>query len=95
MMFSPAEIMILLTAVIGSGAMVAGAGWLIIRIRRLEDGSGPGLVDHLAEQVDALSAQLDASQEELRELRSRVEFAERLLTAGSPPDQDQAGGGGK
>lgn len=90
--FSPAEIMILLAAVVGSGAMVAGAGWLIGRIRRLEDQTGP-VVDHLAEQVDALGAQLEASQEELRELRNRVEFAERLLTAGG--DQSQEAGGGR
>lgn len=90
--FSPSEIMILLAAVFGSGTMVAGAGWLITRIRRLEDQTGP-VVDHLAEQIDALGAQLEASQEELRELRNRVEFAERLLTAG--PDRDQGDGGGK
>lgn len=90
--FSPAEIMILLAAVVGSGAMVAGAGWLIARIRRLEDQTGP-VVDHLAEQVDALAARLEASQEELRELRNRVEFAERLLTTGE--DQGQEAGGGR
>jgi hypothetical protein len=83
-----AEVLILLAAVGGSGAMVGFLGWLLYRVKRLE---GRGTADNadverIMEQVDGLREQLSNVREEIGELHERVDFTERLLTRGQARD---------
>ena len=90
-------VLIILSASIGSGALVAIAMWFYFRMKRLEATGGADLkdLDRLAEQVAALRDQLLATREEMGELHERVDFAERMLARGQterlelpkPPDR--------
>jgi len=79
-------VLIILSASIGSGALVAIAMWFYFRMKRLEATGGADLkdLDRLAEQVAALRDQLLATREEMGELHERVDFAERMLARGQP-----------
>lgn len=79
-----AELMTLLAAVGGSGAMVGFLGWLLYRVKRLEGQAGAGNVDveRIMEQVDVLHEQLVSVRAAMGELSERVDFTERLLTRG-------------
>ncbi len=81
---SVAEVLILLAAVGGSGAMVGFLGWLLYRVKRLESGinADNADVERVLEQVDALREQLMTVHDEMGQLGERVDFAERLLTRG-------------
>ncbi len=45
----------------------------------------------LGPAVDALNDDLNVMRSEVAEIRERLEFAERLLTAGGPPEADRRG----
>ena len=85
---SVVELLILLAAVGGSGAMVGFLGWLLHRVKRLESVSRADNADveRVMEQVDALREQLMTVHDEMGELNERVDFAERLLTRGRAGD---------
>jgi outer membrane murein-binding lipoprotein Lpp len=77
-------LMILITAVIGSSALVAIGMSMFQRIRRLE--AGLSEVDRLAEDVDALREHVLAARDEMGELGQRMDFTERLLSSGRPDE---------
>lgn len=79
-------LMILITAVIGSSAMVAIGMSMFQRIRRLE--AGLGEMDRLAQDVDALRDQVAAARDEVGELGERMDFTERLLSSGRREERD-------
>lgn len=79
-------LMILITAVIGSSAMVAIGMSMFQRIRRLE--AGQGEMDRLAQDVDALRDQVAAARDEVGELGERMDFTERLLSSGRREERD-------
>jgi hypothetical protein len=78
------ELLVLLAAVGGSTWIVGTVAWLWYRTKRLEDrilgqaGSAP----HLGSELHDLAIQLQASKEEVYQLRERVDFLERLLSEG-------------
>jgi hypothetical protein len=60
---------------------------LAIRDKELELGGSDAA---LGPAVDALSDDLNQMRAQVAQLQERVEFAERLLTAGSPPESDRS-----
>ena len=87
-MFSMEQLVILLTAVAGSGAMVGIMAWVYMRIKQLEVGGGSGGVVELAKltaQVELLRDELRETRNEIGELREHAEFNARLLVKG--PDE--------
>jgi len=61
---------------------------LKIREQELEMG---GSVAELGPVVDELSADLNDTRAQLAEIQERLDFAERLLAAGSAPENDRSG----
>lgn len=92
-MLSTSVVLILLAAVMGSGAMVAVLGWMAIRLRSLEAGKGGADLERLLAQVEALREELEASSHEIDELTERLDFTESLLRGGE--DRPALGKGDK
>jgi hypothetical protein len=79
------ELLVLLAAVGGSSWIVGTGAWLWYRTKRLEErieGRGSD-APHLAKELDDLKIELAASNEGLHYLRERLDFLERLLSAGN------------
>lgn len=95
------ELLVLLAAVGGSAWVCGTMVWLWHRTKQLEDrilgqaGSAP----HLMAELHELRSQLQASNQDLDELRQRLDFLERLLGGGEggrsgtlgPPPQTPGG----
>jgi predicted nucleic acid-binding Zn-ribbon protein len=78
------ELLVLLAAVAGSSGIVGSGAWLWYRTKRLEErmeGRGSD-APHLAMELDDLRNELAASNEDVRYLRERLDFLERLLSSG-------------
>ena len=82
-MFTIAGLFILFAAVIGAGAMTAIIGYLLHRIRQLEQRQTSDLAGK------ALYDQIDTLQQEVSRLTERVEFSERLLAGGTKPEGEK------
>ena len=61
---------------------------LAIRDKELEMGASDAA---LGPAVDALSDDLNDTRAQVAEIQERLDFAERLLAAGSPPENDRSG----
>lgn len=61
---------------------------LAIRDKELEMGGSDAA---LGPAVDALSDDLNDTRAQVAEIQERLDFAERLLAAGSPPENDRSG----
>jgi predicted nucleic acid-binding Zn-ribbon protein len=79
------ELLVLLAAVGGSSWIVGTGVWLWYRTKRLEErieGRGKD-APHLAKELDDVRIEVAASNEDIRYLRERLDFLERLLNAGN------------
>lgn len=82
-MLSLAVVLIILTAVTGSGIMVAILMTIANRLKMLESGgSGPAELNQLAREVDNLRAELETASSDIGNLTERLDFTERLLSDG-------------
>jgi hypothetical protein len=93
------ELLVLLAAVGGSSLVVGTVAWLWYRTKRLEDRilrQGERAPD-LATEIRDLKRQLQASDEDVSQLRERLDFLERLLHEGGRNATRQLGSppGGK
>lgn len=84
-MFTVPQLIILIAAISGSAWMVAVLGWILNRLKRLEEGA-PGKIDRATE---SLREQLDEVGRRMVELEERLDFSEALLGRGS--DEATAG----
>ena len=83
-MFTAAEVLILLAAVVGSGSMVGFLSWALYRLRRLERrDTGSGAFEALTAQLETLRYELEAVHGEVARLKEQADFTERLLTTES------------
>ena len=81
-MLSTSVVLIILAAVIGSGAMTLVLAWIIHRVRSLELSAGGADLERLAEQVDELRDDIQSANTGIVDLTERLDFTERLLTDG-------------
>lgn len=94
-MFTVPQLIILIAAISGSAWMVAVLGWIVVRLKRLEEGA----VGRLDPEAESLREQLDEVGRRMAELEERVDFSEALLRSG--PDgadsegADPSGSGGR
>ena len=69
---------------------VASSVWALVHFKlkkkEFEVGSG---ASELGSEVDALREDLTDTREQLAEMQERLDFAERLLTAGRAPQDDK------
>lgn len=77
-MFTTAQLLLLIVAVAGSGAMVGVMAWLIGRLRRLE-GGGPGDAGALTERLREVQEELEAVHRAVARLEEHASFTARLL----------------
>lgn len=77
-MFTTAQLLILIVAVAGSGAMVGFMAWLIGRLRRLE-GGGTADTGALAERLGEVQEELEAVHRAVARLEEHASFTARLL----------------
>jgi hypothetical protein len=78
------ELLVLLAAVGGSSVLVGTVAWLWYRTKRLEDRilrQGERAPD-LVTEIRDLRRQLQASDEDVGQLRERLDFLEKLLHEG-------------
>lgn len=84
-MFTVAQLLILIAAVIGSGSMVGILAMIMRKLHRLESGDrDSGGVGLLASQVSEVQAELDAMRDEVARLTDQTRFMEQLLGESSP-----------
>lgn len=77
---TPAEVLVLLAAVLGSGSLVGVGVWLYFRTRRLAaDTENLAQLEH---KIDRITEGLTTVQDQVAELHERVDFTERVLTEG-------------
>ncbi len=81
-MLSTSVVLIILAAVIGSGAMTLVLAWITHRVRSLELSAGGAELDRLAEQLNELRDDIQAANAGIANLTERLDFTERLLTDG-------------
>lgn len=77
MPFDLVQLMVLLAAVVGSGAMTGIGVWFYHRMRRLERENSDYAL--LADRLDELRTQLQDTRDEMGSLHERVDFSERVL----------------
>ena len=78
-----AALLIVLTAVIGSTAMMGILAYFFHRIRQIEaKTTGEAGSHQLVDQVDAMQEELLTVQEEMLALSERLDFTEKLLMSG-------------
>jgi hypothetical protein len=78
--------MILMAAVVGSGAMVGVLAWLFYRTRTLE-GRESGT---LSREVDDLRGEIESIRGEMAKLQEQADFTERLLASGSASERHES-----
>lgn len=94
-MFTTAQLLLLIVAVAGSGAMVGVMAWLVGRLRRIE-GGGSADAGALAERLREVHEELEAVHRAVARLEEHASFTARLLE-GRPareslPPESQEGG---
>lgn len=77
--------------VIGSAAMVGIVGYLLHRLRKIEDNSvGGGGSPQLLDRVNELGDDLFAMQEQISAMTERLDFTEKLLMGGDDESDSDA-----
>jgi outer membrane murein-binding lipoprotein Lpp len=88
----PPEVIPLMSVIMGT-LMISGSVWAVawynVKKKEFETrGGGDELgeaVDALRTEIDRLADQQDATQAQLLEVQERLDFTERMLTAGRVP----------
>lgn len=89
-MFSTVQLLILIAAVAGSGAMVGVLAWLVGRLRRLEGG---GSTDRAAleARVARVEEELETAHRAVARLEEHASFTARLLEGRPTPESEGRG----
>lgn len=93
-MFTTAQLLILIAAITGSGAMVAVVAWLVGRIRRLE-GGGSTAAGALEERLDRVHEELEALSRAVARLEDHASFTAQLLEGRAERESLPAEGSGE
>lgn len=82
-------LLLIFAALIGSTGMMGLCGYLLVKVRRLEAGTGEHGESKLLDEVRRTGRELAEVQRELGALREAVDFTERLLAEGQKKSGDR------
>ena len=84
----PPEVIPLMSVIMGA-LMISGSVWAVawynVKKKEFETRGGTEALDAVREELERLADQQDATQAQLLEVQERLDFTERMLTAGRAP----------